>query len=143
VGILPSRQALALAQEQGLDLVEVAPDAQPPVCKIMDFGKYRYELSKREKEAKKKQHIVHLKEIRLRPKIDDHDYQVKLRQAREFLIDRNKVKVTMIFRGREITHLAFGKRRIEQMVRDLADIAQVEQAMRKEGRNLTMVVAPK
>jgi translation initiation factor IF-3 len=143
VGILPSRQALALAQEQGLDLVEVAPDAQPPVCKIMDFGKYRYELSKREKEAKKKQHIVHLKEIRLRPKIDDHDYQVKLRQAREFLIDRNKVKVTMIFRGREITHLAFGKRRIEQMVRDLADIAQVEQAMRKEGRTLTMVVAPK
>lgn len=96
-------------------MVEVAPEAQPPVCKIMDFGKYRYELSKREKEAKKKQHVVHLKEIRLRPKIDEHDYQVKVRQAREFLKERNKVKATVMFRGREITHIEFGKRRMEQI----------------------------
>jgi len=140
---MSSREALNLAMEQGLDLVEVAPDAEPPVCKIMNFGKFRYELNKRAKEAKKKQHVIHLKEIRFRPKTEEHDYQVKIRQVKEFLRSHCKVKVAVMFRGREIMHLDFGKRILDRITEDLKDLATVEQPQRKEGRNLVIFLIPK
>jgi len=143
VGILPTPEALALAEERGLDLVEVSPKARPPVCKIMDYGKYMYQLNKRAKEAKKRQHVTHLKEIKMRPKIEPHDYDFKTRHAREFLAEGDKVKCTVIFRGRELAHKELGRRLMERAIEDLSDVANVEVSIRSEGRSMTMVLSPK
>jgi len=143
IGVLPTREALRLAQEKGYDLVEVSPQAKPPVCRIMDFGKYKYEQSKKEKLARKKQHLFHLKEIKLRPKIEEHDYQYKTRNIQKFLEQGSKVKVSVEFRGREMAHLEFGQNLIRRLEQDLAPFATVEQKPKMEGRNLTMILMPK
>lgn len=140
--MVPTSQALQQANEAGLDLVEIAPNATPPVCRVMDYGKFKYEKSKKAKEAKKKQHVVHLKEIKLHPKTDDHDLHFKMEHARKFLLRGDRVKATMIFRGREITHSEFGRRILEQLERDLSDIAQPEQSCRMEGRNMVSMFVP-
>jgi translation initiation factor IF-3 len=123
--------------------VEVSPKARPPVCKIMDYGKYMYQMNKRAKEARKRQHVTHLKEIKMRPKIEPHDYDFKTRHAREFLDAGDKVKCTVIFRGRELAHKELGRRLMERMAEDLADVANVEVPLRSEGRSMTMVLSPK
>lgn len=145
IGILPLRQALAMAEEQGLDLVEIVPTSQPPVCKIVDYGKFRYEKTRRLRDAKKRQHTMDVKEIRLRPKIDDHDYEFKCRNARKFLQDRDKVKVSVLFRGRERTHADRGRYLLDKFAADLADVAVVEQQPQMDGRSasMVMVLAPK
>jgi len=142
-GVLPVREALAMAQAKGLDLVEVSPTARPPVCRIMDYGKFKYEQNRKARKAKKKQHVTHLKEIKMRPKIEDHDYGFKLDHAREFLQARDKVKLTIMFRGREMAHQEIGHRLVARVVADLADLATVEIPARSEGRTLTMVLMPK
>ncbi len=142
LGVLPIEEALAAAQERGLDLVEVAPMARPPVVKIMDYGKYKFEEAKAARAAKKKQHVIHLKEIKLRPGIDDHDFEFKTRHAREFLSEGNKVKVTMMYRGRQITHLELGKAVLDRMAELLGDVGKIEQEAKLEGRNMVMVLAP-
>jgi translation initiation factor IF-3 len=141
-GVVATRDALQMAQAAGLDLVEVAPNAEPPVCRIMDYGKFKYEKSKKAKEAKKKQHIVHLKEIKMHPKTEAHDYNFKTQHAREFLIDGDRVKATIVFRGREIAHLEFGRRILEKLTLDLADLASVETDARMEGRNMISIYLP-
>jgi translation initiation factor IF-3 len=143
VGVLPVREALALAQSKGLDLVEVSPTARPPVCRIMDYGKYKYEQNRRARQAKKKQHQMQLKEVKMRPKIDDHDYDFKMRHARTFLEERDKVKVTVTFRGREMAHQEIGHVLIQKVIAALADIALVESPPRSEGRTLNAVLMPK
>ena len=143
IGVLQTSEALALAEERGLDLVEVSPKARPPVCKVMDYGKYMYEQNKRAKEAKKRQHVTQVKEIKMRPKIEPHDYDFKIRHAREFLGDGDKVKCTVIFRGRELAHRERGERIIRRAVADLEDVANVEVSMRHEGRSIVIVLAPK
>jgi translation initiation factor IF-3 len=143
IGVVPVREALAMAQAKNLDLVEVSPTARPPVCRIMDYGKFKYEESRKARKAKKKQHVVQLKEIKMRPKIEDHDYGFKMDHAREFLNERNKVKFTIMFRGREMAHQDIGRRLIDQIVTDLNEIAAVETPARSEGRTLTMVMMPK
>ena len=140
---MSSDEALAMAQEQGYDLVEVAPKSTPPVCRIMDYGKYKYEQSKRAKEAKKHQHVIHVKEMKFRPKTEDHDYQFKLKHVISFLEAGDKVKATVRFRGREMTHIELGRRILEKIVEDTQDIASVEQQPKLEGRNMTLVVAPR
>jgi translation initiation factor IF-3 len=142
LGIRPTSEALQIAEEAALDLVEVAPNADPPVCRVMDYGKFKYEKSKKDKEARKKQHVVHLKEVKFRPKTGEHDYQYKMEHAREFLLRNDRVKATVIFRGREITHLEFGERILEKLVEDLSDIAQLEMGRRREGRTLVSVFVP-
>jgi translation initiation factor IF-3 len=136
LGILTVVDAIARAQQANLDLVEVAPSADPPVCRIMDYGKFKYEKSKKTKEAKKKQHIVHLKEIKLHPKTEEHDYNFKVDHARKFLLKGDRVKVTVVFRGREITHIDFGMKVLERVDAALADIAVAEMLYKREGRNL-------
>ncbi len=143
IGVLPVREALTLAQEKGLDLVEVSPTARPPVCRIMDFGKFKYEQNRRARKAKKKQHVVHLKEIKLRPKIEEHDYNFKLDHAREFLVERNKVKFTITFRGREMAHQELGFKLVERVISDLSEVGTPETPPRSEGRNMVMIVMPK
>ncbi len=143
VGILTTREAIAMAQAKGLDLVEVAPTARPPVCKIMDYGKFKYETNRAAKAAKKKQHQMQLKEVKMRPKIEDHDYDFKVKHAREFLEQRDKVKFTVTFRGREMAHQELGYKIIEQVLIDLADVAVVEQSPRAEGRTVSLVLSPK
>ena len=143
VGILPTEEALAMAEEKGLDLVEVAANARPPVCRIMDYGKYKYQASKRAQKAKKKQHVTHLKEVKLRPKIEEHDYQFKLRNALRFLDGRDKVKVTIQFRGREMAHIDIGRRLMDRFVKDVGGGAAVEVAPKMEGRTLSLVLSPK
>jgi translation initiation factor IF-3 len=132
-----------MAQEQGLDLVEVAAKSRPPVCRIMDFGKFKYEQSKKSRKAKRKQHTMQLKEIKIRPKIEEHDYLFKLRHAREFLEHRDKVKVTLTYRGREMAHPELGQKLLDKFVNDLMDLANIEQHAKLEGRNMTMVLIPK
>jgi translation initiation factor IF-3 len=127
-----------LADEEGLDLVEISPDAKPPVCKILDYGKYRYEISKKEKDSKKKQHVIVLKEIRLRPRTEDHDLEFKIKHARKFLEQKNKVKFTVMFRGREMAYKEFGEKLLDRVVDKLEDIAKVEMDKKFEGRSLTM-----
>jgi translation initiation factor IF-3 len=134
---------LRIAEERQVDLVEVAPQAKPPVCRLMDYGKYKYEQSKREKEAKKKQHIISVKEVKLRPNIDEHDYQVKFRNAERFLKDGDKVKVTIMFRGREIVYTPKGKEILTRMAKELTEICTVERMPKVEGRNMIMILAPK
>jgi translation initiation factor IF-3 len=143
VGVMPTPEALALAEERGLDLVEVSPKARPPVCKVMDYGKYMYQLNKRAREAKKHQHITQVKEIKMRPKIEPHDYEFKLRHAREFLGEGDKVKCTVIFRGREMVHKELGRRLMERVAGDLEEHANVETPVRSEGRSMIMILAPK
>ncbi len=143
IGIMSAREALALAEEKQLDLVEIAPNGKPPVCRIMNFGKYRYEQQKREKEAKKKQKIVTLKEVKLRPHIEDHDFYVKMKNATKFLGEGNKVKVTMMFRGRELSHPELGLNVLTRFAKELEASATVEKAAKLEGRNMTMILASK
>lgn len=143
LGILPISQALAIAQERGLDLVEVAPNAEPPVCKVMDYGKYKYEQAKRQQEAKKKQTTIQVKEVKVRPKIEEHDLNYKMNHIRRFLSQRNKIKVSMIFRGREIAHTDLGFDLLKRIANELEDEVQVEQSPRLEGRNMSMILAPK
>jgi len=137
------KDALAHAAEANLDLVEVAPQANPPVCRIMDYGKYKYQQSKKQQEARRRQTTIQVKEVKVRPKIEEHDMAFKLRNIRRFLGDRDKVKVTMIFRGREMAHQDRGYRILQQMAESLEDVAVVEQPPRHEGRTLFMIVAPK
>lgn len=139
VGIVPTARAIEIATQRNLDLVEVAPTARPPVCKIMDYGKYLYENSKKAKAAKKKQHQVHLKEMRFRPKTEEHDYQFKLKHIREFLEQGSRVKAFIIFRGREMAHKEMGFRILERLQQDLADIAEPESESKMEGRHLSMM----
>ena len=143
VGVTPIREALAMAADAGLDLVEIAPGADPPVCKILDFGKFKYEEQKKKNEARKKQKIIEVKEIKLRPSIDDHDYAVKMRSMNKFIEEGDKVKVTMRFRGRELAHQELGMNVLIRVRDDLDTIAKVEQMPRMEGRQMTMVVSPK
>lgn len=142
-GIVTISEALKRAEEYGLDLVEVAPNAKPPVCRILDYGKYRYEKSKKERESKKKQHVITVKEIRLRPKTDVHDLETKLKQARKFLEQKNKVKVTVIFRGREMAYQQMGYDILNKVIENLSDIAQPETNAKMEGRRLVMVLSGK
>jgi translation initiation factor IF-3 len=143
LGIMLIREAQQLAEEQGLDLVEVAPDAKPPVCRIMDFGKYKYQQSKRLQQAKKKQKVISVKEIKLRPKTEEHDYQFKTQHVRRFLQDGHKTKVTVVFRGREIAHAELGKRMLDRIAADMEDVGTIEQIPQQEGRNMTMVLSPR
>ncbi|MEO5988288.1 MAG: translation initiation factor IF-3 [Candidatus Eisenbacteria bacterium] len=143
LGILTTREALAMAQSKGMDLVEVAPTARPPVCKIMDYGKFKYEENRAAKKAKKNQHQMQLKEVKMRPKIEDHDYNFKLKHAREFLDNRDKVKFTVTFRGREMAHQELGYKIIQQVIVDLGEVANIESPPRSEGRTISMVLSPK
>jgi translation initiation factor IF-3 len=143
VGVVGRNEALDMAADAGLDLVEVAPNADPPVCKILDYGKFKYEEQKKKNEARKKQKIIEVKEIKLRPSIDDHDYQVKMRSMNKFIEEGDKVKVTMRFRGRELAHQELGMNVLMRVRDDLDEIAKVEQMPRMEGRQMTMVVSPK
>lgn len=135
-------EALAKAELAGLDLVEIAPSAEPPVCKIIDFGKYRYQLTKKEKEQKKSQHQVKVKEIKIKPNTDDHDLMVKIKHSRDFISKGNKVRLTCVFRGREMLHPEFGMRIVDRICEDLADIATPEAPARMLGRSLSVVLAP-
>ncbi len=143
IGVMPTREALEFARERGLDLVEVSPNARPPVCRIMDFGKYKYEQSKKTRAAKKKQHSVQTKEVKLRPKIDDHDFNFKVENARKFLQQHHKVKLTIMFRGREMAHTERGEELLNRVVEELGDEIQVEQRPKQEGRNMSMLVGPR
>lgn len=137
------REGLRLALEQGYDLVEVAPSAKPPVCRIMDYGKYKYEQSKRDREARKKQRVINIKELKLRPKIEEHDFQVKAKNAERFLLDGDKVKVTIMFRGREISHADLGYNLCLKFFKRLENCALMEKEPKVEGRNMIMILAPK
>ena len=143
LGVVSRREALNRAVETGLDLVEVSPNAEPPVCKILDYGKFKYEAQKKKNEARKKQKIIEVKEIKMRPGIDDHDYDVKMRAMHRFLGEGDKVKVTMRFRGREMVHQELGLKVLERVRGQLDEVAKVEQMPRLEGRQMTMVIAPK
>ncbi|MCK4503497.1 MAG: translation initiation factor IF-3 [Desulfuromonadales bacterium] len=142
MGILTTEQAMALAEEQGLDLVEVSPQADPPVCRVMDYGKYKYQQAKRASEAKKKQVRVEIKEVKMRPKTDDHDFQFKIKHARRFLEEGNKVKLTIMFRGRENAHPDQGLKQLTKAVEALKDIGQVESKPNKMGRFMMMMIGP-
>lgn len=143
MGIIPLTEALEMAAKAGLDLVEVAPNSTPPVCRIMDYGKFRYQQSKKQQVAKKSQSVIQVKEVRLRPKTEEHDLQVKVRQIRKFLSQNDKVKVTMMFRGREIAYADIGMKIMEEILKGLADICSVDQRPKVEGRNMVMILLPK
>ncbi len=143
LGIMPTIEALRMAEEQHLDLVEVAPNARPPVCRIMDFGKFRYEHQKREKEAKKKQKTISIKEVKLRPNIDEHDFNVKLKNALRFVEEGNKVKVTIMFRGRELSHPELGRVVLDRVSERMGDLVSIERGAKLEGKNMTMILSPK
>lgn len=140
-GVLKTRDALALARQRNLDLVEVAPNAQPPVCRLLDYGKYRYEQTKKERDARKTQKVISIKEVRLRPKIDDNDLKTKGKQARGFLEEGHKVKMTVLFRGRELAHTDIGRDLLNQMSEQLKDAAVIEQPPKMEGKNMTMMLS--
>lgn len=142
IGIVPTAEALEKAREAGLDLVEVSPNSRPPVCRILDFGKFKYELAKKDKMAKKKQHAFQLKEMRYRPKIDEHDFQFKTKHVKEFIESGSKVRVYVMFRGREMAHTEFGREVLERVIEELKEISVVEATPKQEGRNMTMVLAP-
>ncbi len=143
IGVIDTNEALEIATNRGLDLVEVSPEASPPVCKIMDYGKYKYQLSKKEKITKKKQHVIHVKEIRFRPKIEDHDFNFKTNHARKFLEKGNKVKASVLFRGREMSHQEFAKTILERMAAELDDIAKIDRKPVMEGRMMIMYLTKK
>ena len=143
IGVVSSREAQKIADEAGLDLVKIAPNAKPPVCKVIDYGKYRYELARKEKDAKKKQKTVELKEIRLSPNIDTNDLNTKMNAAKKFLAKGNKVKITLRFRGREMAHMSSSKLILDDIAENLSDVAVVEKAPKIEGRSIGMVLAEK
>jgi translation initiation factor IF-3 len=143
VGVIPIREALQMAATKGLDLIEVAPSANPPVCRIMDYGKYKYARSKRDRESRKKQKTVEVRAIRIRPRIDEHDFEVKLKLLRRLLGAGDKVKINLLFRSREMTHPEFAQRVLARLAEGAADVGQVEKAPGVEGRMMTMVLAPK
>ena len=143
IGVVSLREGLTMAEEAGLDLVEVSPNADPPVCKILDFGKFKYESQKRKAEARKKQKVIEIKEIKLRPNIDDNDYSIKMRSMIKFLEEGDKVKVTLRFRGREMAHQDLGAKVLERVRGDLDELGKVEQFPKMEGRQMVMVIAPR
>lgn len=143
IGVKSTAEAIEIAVEHGLDLVEVSPNAEPPVCKILDYGKFKYEEQKKRNEAKKKQKVVSIKEIKMRPSIDVHDYETKMKAARKFLDNGDKVKATIRFRGREMAHQDLGLKVLVRMRDELAEITKVEQMPKSEGRMMTMVLSPK
>ncbi|MGC1401884.1 MAG: translation initiation factor IF-3 [Thermodesulfobacteriota bacterium] len=143
LGILPLSQALALAKEEGLDLVEVAPQLDPPVCRIMDYGKFRYQQTKKVHEAKKRRTIIQVKEVKIRPKTEEHDFLFKVRNIRKFLEKKNKTKISLMFRGREIQYQEAARKIMHRIIEETKDLATVEQAPKLEGRNMTMVLGPK
>ncbi len=143
IGVLPPHQALKLAREKGLDLVEISPTAVPPVCKIMDYGKYLYQLNKKLHEQRKHQKSIHLKEVKFRPRTDEHDYQFKKNHVLRFLGEGDKVKATIVFRGREMAHPEIGRRMLERLIQEISDVGQVEMAPFMEGRFLMAILAPK
>lgn len=143
LGVITLEEALAYAEKAGLDLVEVSPTAEPPVCKIMDYGKYRYKQSKKLHDAKKSQTVIHVKEIRLRPKTEEHDVQVKIKHIKKFLEKHDKVKISMMFRGREIAFTEIGRKLMEEIKSQLAEGSVIDQEPRLEGRNMVMIVSPK
>ena len=143
LGIMSSRQALELATERQLDLVKIAPQAKPPVCRVMDYGKFKFEQSKKEKEARKNQKVINIKEIRFSPKIEDHDLNFKAKNAQRFLQEGDKVKVTIRFRGREVDHVTFGEKALGRFYDIVKDDCVIEKPAKLEGRNMTMVLAPK
>jgi len=142
VGVVTPAAAMDMAEEVGLDLVEISPGANPPVCKIMDFGKYKYEQQKKAAEAKKKQKVIEIKEVKFRPNIDTHDYDVKMRSVTKFLGEGDKVKVTLRFRGREMAHVEIGRNLLEKIATDIEEIGKIESMPKMEGRQMIMVVAP-
>ncbi|MGK7917353.1 MAG: translation initiation factor IF-3 [Prochloraceae cyanobacterium] len=143
LGIITPQEALRIAQEQDLDLVLVSETADPPVCRIMDYGKYKFEKEKREREARKKQHTADVKEVKMRYKIEDHDYQVRVKNAERFLKSGDKVKATITFRGREIQHANLAEQLLKRMATDLEEVAEIQQAPKREGRNMMMLLSPK
>lgn len=143
IGIITTSEALSMAEALQLDLVEVSPTAVPPVCRIMDYGKFKYQQSKKLQEAKKKQVQVQLKEVKLRPKTDEHDMLFKIKHVRRFLEEGNKAKITLVFRGREITHMEYGQKALDRFASDLEDVAVIEVRPKMEGRSMFMIVAPK
>ena len=143
IGVVSVPEAITKAAEYGLDLIEISPNADPPVCKVMDYGKFKYEIQKKKNEARKKQKVIDIKEIKMRPGIDEHDYQVKMRSVRRFLDEGDKVKMTIRFRGREMVHMELGAKVLDRIRADIDAIAKVEQTPRTEGRMMTMVIAPK
>ncbi|MCS5695549.1 translation initiation factor IF-3 [Desulfofundulus thermocisternus] len=143
LGVMSLREALRLAEEHQLDLVEIAPQARPPVCRLMDYGKYKYEQSKREKEARKKQRVINIKEVKLRPSIEEHDFQVKVRNAARFLKEGDKVKATIMFRGREIMHTQLGHQLLLRLAEQVKDLSIIERQPRLEGKNMVMILAPR
>lgn len=143
LGIMSLRDALRVAAEKNLDLVAIALNAKPPVCRVMDFGKYKYEQGKREKEARKNQKIITVKEVKVRPNIEDHDFLVKLKNARRFLQDGDKVKASVMFRGREITHPELGRKLLVRLAKEVEDLANMERDPKVEGRNMVMILNPK
>ena len=143
LGIMSAAEALNIAEERGLDLVKISPQAQPPVCKLMNYGKYKFEQSKREKEAKKNQHVVEIKEIRMSPGIDVGDFNTKLKNAQKFLADGNRVKVSVRFRGREMAHTEIGKTLLEKFAEQCAEVSTMEKSAKMEGRNMSIFLAPK
>lgn len=143
LGIMSLDEALRTAREAGLDLVEVAPEADPPVCRVMDFGRYKYQQSKKSAESRKKASVIEIKEVKFRPKTGEHDYQFKLRNIQKFLAEKNKVKVSLMFRGREIAHADLGLALLERVLKDIGDTALAEQLPKLEGRNMIMILGPK
>ena len=143
IGVVSLREGLVMAEEAGLDLVEVSPNADPPVCKILDFGKFKYETQKKKAEARKKQKVIEVKEVKLRPGIDENDYNVKMRSMRKFLEEGDKVKVTLRFRGRELAHQDLGFKVLERVRAELEELGKIEQHPKMEGRQMVMVIAPR
>lgn len=140
---MPLKEAMKISEERGLDLVEVAPNSNPPVCRIMNYGKYKYQQSKRIQEARKHQTVIQVKEVKVRPRTEEHDFQFKLRHVKRFLSEGNKVKICILFRGREIAHPEFGREMLNRFIEGVKDIMVLEQAPRLEGRNMVMILAPK
>jgi len=143
LGVMTSTEALEIAYDRGYDLVEIAPDADPSVCKLMDYGKFKYEKRRKEKEAKKKQHVIHVKEVRFRPMIEEHDFQTKIKKAKKFLEAKNKLKITVMFRGREMTHLEYGDMLMDKIKAELEDISIIASQPSREGRFITAFFMPK
>jgi translation initiation factor IF-3 len=143
LGVMATQDAMKIAEERSLDLVEIAPNVRPPVCKIMDYGKYKYEQSKKARDSKRKQHVSHLKEIKFRPKIEEHDFQFKIRHAEKFLNNKDKVKFTVMFRGREMEHIDLGQKLLDRVVQEFSEIAVIEKAPIRMGRIISMILGPR
>ena len=143
LGVLDTREGVERAKEKGLDLVEVAPNSNPPVCRIMDYSKYKYEQEKKKKLAKKKQHVTHIKEVRFKVRIEEHDYQVKLKHIKEFLEKKDKVRVSLRFRGRELAHIELGMELLNRIANDISAIGEIDSEPKKMGKTMTMTINPK